>query len=185
MSDTSDHISSSNADSLVAAAKPFVMAAVVGAVIVGLVFAFSDLRLLWWKTLHIISVVSWFAGIFYLPRLFVYHASVSPDDVTGHERFCVMERKLYRFTTPFCVFTVLFGAILVTEYGMAFFKESGWLHAKIGLVLLLVGYHFWLGFHGRAVRLGRRTRDHKFYRVINELPVLVLFAIIYLVVFRP
>lgn len=161
------------------------MATVATTVFAGLIYGLSDNRFLWFKTLHIIAVVSWFAGIFYLPRLFVYHAAVDADDERGHQRFCIMEQKLYRFVTVFLVMTVSFGTMLVVEYGLEFFRTAGWLHAKITLVAGLVAYHLWLGHHGRAVRLGRRTRDHKFYRVINELPVLVLFAVVGLAVFKP
>lgn len=172
-------------ESLMPAVRPWIMASVATTVIAGLIYGLADNRMLWFKTFHIVAVVSWFAGIFYLPRIFVYHAAVPDDDGRGHDRFCVMERKLYRFVTVFLVMTTAFGTLMLVEYGYEYFRASLWVHVKITLVLALVGYHLWLGHHGRAVRLGRRTRDHKFYRVINELPVLVLFAVVWLVVFKP
>jgi putative membrane protein len=172
---------------LMPAVRVWIMAAIVTTVITGLVYALADVgtRVNWFKTLHVIAVISWFAGIFYLPRLFVYHATVEDDDVRGHERFLIMERKLYRFITPFLVMTVTFGTLMIVEYGMDYFRLSRWLHIKITLVLFIIGYHGWLGFHGRALRLGTRTRDHKFYRVVNELPVLLLFAVVGLVILKP
>lgn len=179
--------STANPDaSLLPAARPWIMAIVVTTIFTVLIFTFSDVRrLLWFKSLHIIAVVSWFAGIFYLPRLFVYHASVPEDEVASHERFCIMERKLYRFITPFMIMTVSFGFLMLWEYGREYFRTNLWIHHKITLVVLLLGYHGWMGYHGRAVRLGRRTRNHKFYRFVNELPVLILFAVVFLVVFKP
>ena len=173
--------------SLMPAVRPWIMAAVVTAVITGLIYALASVgtRVNWFKTFHVIAVISWFAGIFYLPRLFVYHATVEPDDVRGHERFLIMERKLYRFVTPFLVMTLTFGTLMIVEYGMDYFRLARWLHIKITLVLLIVGYHGWLGYHGRALRLGTRTRGHKFYRVVNELPVLLLFAVVGLVILKP
>jgi len=174
-------------EKLAAAVRPWVAATVVTTIIIALVYAFASLgtRVSWFKTLHVIAVISWFAGIFYLPRLFVYHATVPADDVIGHERFGFMERKPYRFVTPFFVMTFAFGTAMLVEYGMLYVRTNAWLHVKLTLVLLIAGYHLWLGYHGRALRLGRRTRDHKFYRVVNELPVLVLFAIVGLVILKP
>jgi protoporphyrinogen IX oxidase len=139
---------------------------------------------LWIKALHIIAVVCWFAGIFYLPRLFVNHAMV--DDAPTQERLALMERKLYRFMTPFMVFTVGFGTWLIFAGGFAEgFRFHHWLHVKIVLVTLLVGYHFWLGVVVRRFAEGRNTRSHRYYRLMNELPVLVLFAAVILVVVKP
>jgi putative membrane protein len=165
--------------------KPWIGAAVLMAVFGGaLAFVEVGTRLLWLKSFHVIAVVAWFAGIFYLPRLFVYHAMVDDDDERGHERFLVMERKLYRFITPFMVLTVFFGTWMIVDYGLVFLTSSHWLHAKLLLVTGLVGYHFWLGSVARGIAKGNK-RGHVFYRVINELPVLVLFAVVILVIVKP
>lgn len=140
--------------------------------------------MLWIKAFHIIAVVCWFAGIFYLPRLFVNHAMVEDQKTKDH--LAIMERKLYRFMTPFMLFTLVFGAILVVKGGFwDQFAVHHWLHAKITLVLLLCGYHGWMGATVRKFAKGENTRSHKFYRVMNELPVLVLFAVVILVVVKP
>lgn len=140
--------------------------------------------MLWIKAFHIIAVICWFAGIFYLPRLFVNHAMV--EDAATKERFCLMEKKLYRFMTPFMLFTLGFGTWLVVEGGFwEGFRFHHWLHVKIALVLLLCGYHGWMGTVVKAFAAGKNTRSHKFYRVMNELPVLILFAVVILVVVKP
>ena len=138
---------------------------------------------LWLKALHIIAVVCWFAGLFYLPRLFVYHAM--SEDSTSRERFCVMERKLYRgIMNPSMIATLLLGfGLIATNPGYYF--SQGWMHAKLALVLLLVGYH-----HACCAQLKRfardeNTRGHVFYRWFNEVPVLFLLGIVILVVVRP
>jgi putative membrane protein len=139
---------------------------------------------LWLKAFHIIAVVCWFAGIFYLPRLFVNHAMV--DDEATRAQLAVMERKLYRFMTPFMVFTIGLGTWLVFAGGFAeHFGSAGWLHVKIVLVLLLCGYHGWLGATVKRFARNENTRSHRYYRVMNELPVLVLFAVVILVVIKP
>jgi len=139
--------------------------------------------LLWIKAIHLMAMVTWFAGIFYLPRLFVYHAMA--EDEPSIERFKVMERKLYRgITTPSMVVTLVFGFWLLgtnAEYYLA----QGWLHAKLVLIAILVGYHFACGRFVRVFRDDRNTRSHVFYRVFNELPVLLLIGIIILAVVRP
>ena len=136
--------------------------------------------MLWIKSLHIIFVVAWFAGLFYLPRLFVYHAQSA--DAVSNERFKVMERKLYRgIMTPCMVLTLVFGAWLWIGYGFS----GNWLRAKLALVGLLVGYHFWLGRLARDFAAGRNRRSHVFYRWINELPLVLLAAIVILVVVKP
>lgn len=138
---------------------------------------------LWLKALHVIAVVCWFAGLFYLPRLFVYHALA--EDSAGRERFKVMERKLYRgIMWPALVLTVLFGAWMLGQH-WAFYRHQGWLHAKLALAALLIAYHLACGHFLRAFRDDRNTRSHVFYRVFNELPVLALIAIVVLVIVRP
>jgi putative membrane protein len=136
--------------------------------------------MLWLKALHIVFVVSWFAGLFYLPRLFVYHAQAA--DPASTERFKVMERKLYRgIMTPAMVLVVASGLWLWLGYGFS----GGWLHAKVFLVVLLVAYHFWLRkMLGDFARDANR-RSHVFYRWVNEVPTLLLVAIVVLVVVKP
>ena len=131
------------------------------------------------KALHIIFVTSWFAGLFYLPRLFVNHAMVT-DPVTL-ERIALMEHKLYRFMTPLGILAVLLGMWLWFGYGFV----GGWLHAKTALVTLLIVYHLYCGRLLRAFAEGRNTRSHVWYRFFNEIPVLVLFAVVFLVVLKP
>ena len=136
--------------------------------------------MLWVKALHIIFMVTWFAGLFYLPRLFVYHAMT--DDRLSHERFIVMERKLYwGIMTPGGVLTILFGLWLWLAWGFT----GGWLHAKVALTALLVAYHVWCGRLMLDFRAGRNRRSHVWFRWFNEAPTLVLFAAVILVVVKP
>lgn len=136
--------------------------------------------MLWLKALHIIFVVSWFAGLFYLPRLFVYHAQAT--DPASTERFKVMERKLYRgIMTPAMVLTIASGLWLWFGFGF----QGGWLDAKVVLVAVLVAYHFWMrSLMGDFARDANR-RSHVFYRWVNEAPTLLLVAIVILVVVKP
>ena len=139
--------------------------------------------MLWVKAFHIIAMVCWFAGLFYLPRLFVYH-SMSEDE-TSRERFKVMERKLYRgIMTPSAVLTVALGIWLIA-YNPAYYFQAGWLHAKLFLVLLLIVYHFMCWRHLRRLRDEANTRSHVYFRWFNEAPVLLLLAIVLLVVVKP
>jgi len=125
-------------------------------------------------------MVAWFAGLFYLPRLFVYHAAA--DDAPSRERFKVMERKLYRgIMTPCMVLTLVFGFWLWFGYGIS----GAWLHAKLALVAGLVAYHFWMGKLRRDFERDANARTHVFYRWINEIPLLLLAAIVVLVVVKP
>jgi len=136
----------------------------------------------WLKALHIIFMVCWFAGMFYLPRLFVNHAMEPSEPLNA--RFCLMERKLYRFITPFAFLTVVLGLwMLFTNSG--YYLAAGWMHVKLLLVLLLAGYHVACGRIVRAFAEGRNARSHVFYRWFNELPVFVLFGSVILVVVRP
>lgn len=138
---------------------------------------------LWLKAFHIIAVVCWFAGLFYLPRLFVYHAM--SDDTASRERFCIMERKLYRgIMMPSMIVTVILGIGLL-KINPAWFSTGGWLHAKLLLVALLIGYHFMCGKLLSAFAQGENTRGHVFYRWFNEVPVLFLLAIVILAVVKP
>ena len=136
--------------------------------------------MLWIKSFHIVFVIAWFAGLFYLPRLFVYHAL--SDDTVSRERFKVMERKLYRgIMHPAMVLTIASGLWMWLGYGLT----GTWLHAKVALVAALVAYHFWLGHFVRAFALDQNAHTHVFYRWINELPLIVLVAIVILVVVKP
>lgn len=136
--------------------------------------------MLWVKWLHIVFMVTWFAGLFYLPRLFVYHAMT--EDKATRERFKVMERKLYwGIMTPGGVLTIVFGLWLWFRW----FGPAGWIHAKAGLAALLVGYHLWCGKLLRDFAADRNTKSHVWFRWFNELPTLVLFAAVFLVVFKP
>jgi putative membrane protein len=136
--------------------------------------------MLWLKALHIVFMVTWFAGLFYLPRLFVYHALA--EDSVSQERFKVMERKLFwGIMTPGAVLTIVFGLWLWLGFGFA----GGWLHAKLGLSVLLVAYHVWCGKLMLDFRAGRNTRSHVWFRWFNEFPTVVLFAAVFLVVFKP
>ena len=136
--------------------------------------------MLWLKAFHIVFMVTWFAGLFYLPRLFVYHAM--SDDTVSIERFRVMERKLYfGIMTPGAVLTLLSGLALWLHYGVA----GNWLHAKLVLVGALVVYHVWCGALLKAFRGGRPAHGHVWFRWFNEVPVLFLIAIVILVVVKP
>jgi len=128
-------------------------------------------------------VVCWFAAIFYLPRLFVYHA-MSEDDISK-ERFKIMERKLYRgIMTPSMIAVVILGGWLLS-YNPSYYFSQGWIHAKLTLVALLIGYHFYCGYLLKQFASGQNTRSHTFFRIINEIPVLILFAVVILAVVRP
>ena len=140
--------------------------------------------MLWVKSLHIIFMVTWFAGLFYLPRLFVYHAMT--EEEAGRERFKVMERKLYRgITTPGGVVTVVLGALLATAMGPEALRAASWLHWKLALVTVLVAYHVYLGKLVRAFACDENRHGHVFYRWINEFPVLILIAAVCLAVLKP
>ena len=137
--------------------------------------------MLWIKSFHIVFVVAWFAGLFYLPRLFVYHSQA--EDQTSIERFKIMERKLYRgIMTPCMVITLALGMWLWLGYGF----RGGWLHAKLALVLLLVAHHFYLGKLVNDFKHDRNKHSHVFYRWLNEIPTLpALIGIVILVVVKP
>lgn len=139
--------------------------------------------MLWVKAFHIIFMVTWFSGLFYLPRLFVYHAQAT--DTTSIERFKIMERKLYfGIATPGAILTILFG-LLIISYDPHGYMRQMWLHIKLSLVALLVVYHLYLGKCYFAFKSNRNTRGHVFYRILNEIPVLFLTAIVILVVVKP
>ena len=131
------------------------------------------------KALHIIFVTSWFAGLFYLPRLFVNHAMVT--DKATIERLELMEHKLYRFMTPLGILAVALGMWLWFGYGFT----GGWLHAKTTLVAALAGYHLYCGSLLNAFRGRANRKSHVWFRFFNEVPVLILLAVIFLVVLKP
>lgn len=141
------------------------------------------MTLLWVKALHIIFMVAWFAGIFYLPRLFVYHAQTESAEVSAQLK--VMERRLLYFVTPFAVLTLVFGVWLIVAYGSAWFAASGWMHIKLLLVAFLYAYHIYCFKLLADFRHDRNRRSHKFYRIFNEIPVLALFAIVLLAILKP
>lgn len=136
--------------------------------------------MLWIKAFHIIFMVTWFAGLFYLPRLFVYHAQ--SEDAVSRERFKIMERKLFfGIMTPGAILTIGFGLWLWLGYGF----YGGWLHAKLALVAVLVVYHIYCGKLLSDFRHDRNRHGHVFYRWLNELPVVLLIAIVLLVELQP
>jgi putative membrane protein len=137
--------------------------------------------LLWLKAFHIIFVVTWFAGIFYLPRLFVYHAVTT--DAVSLERFVVMERRLFSIMTLGATLAVAFGvAMIVAAPAYLYF---GWLHVKLTLVAALIGYHIWCRALMTALQAGRNTHSQRWYRFFNEVPALLLIAIVILAVVKP
>ena len=138
---------------------------------------------LWLKAFHMIAVVTWFAAMVYLPRLFVYHADA--DDAVSRERFKLIERKLYRgIMTPSMVIVIALGVWMLTMNSEFYFSQ-GWMHAKLTLVMLLVAYHFYCGHLLRLFRDDNNTRSPIFYRWISEIPVFLLVGIVILVVVRP
>jgi protoporphyrinogen IX oxidase len=136
--------------------------------------------MLWIKAFHIVFMVTWFGGLFYLPRLFVYHAM--SEDAVSIERFKIMERKLFfGIMTPGAVLTILFGAWLMLGYGFS----GGWLNTKLALVGVLVVYHAMLGKYMFDFKHGCNRHGHVFYRWLNEFPIVILAAIVILVVVKP
>lgn len=138
--------------------------------------------LLWLKAFHVFFVICWFAGLFYLPRLYVHHA-MSEDHAT-RERLKIMEGKLYRFTTPLAALALFFGIWMVIHLPQAYLS-AGWMHAKLALVAALLVYHHWCGRLMRQLRDDVCTKSHRWFRVFNELPVLVLLPVVILVVVKP
>ncbi|VEG90198.1 protoporphyrinogen oxidase HemJ [Legionella spiritensis] len=135
------------------------------------------------KAFHIIAMVAWFAGLFYLPRLFVYHSGAR--DKISLDRFKVMERRLYYgIMWPSALITILLG-ILLLHYNWHYYLHAGWMHTKITLVILLAGYHLTCGHFVKTFSCGGNTRSDTFYRVFNEIPTLFLIAIVLLVVIKP
>lgn len=135
--------------------------------------------MLWLKAFHIVFVVSWFAGLFYLPRIFVNQAMASePAEIA---RLKLMAGKLYRFMTPLAILALLLGTWLWLGYGIT----GGWMHAKLALVVALIAYHLYCGHLVKVFAEDRNIRSHTFYRFFNEAPVLILTAVTILVVVKP
>ena len=140
--------------------------------------------MLWFKALHLIFMVTWFAGLFYLPRLFVYHA-MSQDQISI-DRFKIMERKLfYGITTPGAALTILFGICLFLTNGMSYYSGQLWLYVKFFLIFLLLIYHVYCWFLLQDFKHDRNKHNHIWFRWFNEIPVVLLIAIIILAVIKP
>ena len=139
--------------------------------------------MLWVKSFHIIFMVSWYAGLFYLPRLFVHHAMA--EDRATRERLEIMERKLFWFITPWAVLTIAFGIWLIFFFGWEAFKMMGWLHLKIALMIPLVGFHIWCGKLMLDFRGGDNPHSHVWFRWFNEFPLIILIVVILLVELKP
>ena len=146
-------------------------------------------RLLWIKAFHIVFVASWFAGLFYLPRIFVnlaqLPADVPPERVAERERLLLMARKLFRFTTLLAVPALVLGLWLWWVYGVGRGPGNGWMHAKLALVLVVLGYHHACGVLLKKFSANANRRSHVWFRWFNELPVLLLTAVVVLVVVKP
>ena len=137
---------------------------------------------LWLKALHIMAVIAWMAGLFYLPRLLVYHTTVEVGS-NQSELFKVMERRLLRaITTPAMIVAWVLGLWIAIIMG---YFSDGWFHAKLALVLLMSGYHGMLARYVRLFAQDRNTKSEKFYRIINEIPTLLMIGIVILVIFKP
>jgi protoporphyrinogen IX oxidase len=139
--------------------------------------------MLWVKAFHIIAMVAWFSGLFYLPRLFVYHAE--SQDELSQARFTIMEKKLYFYImTPASLATLILGIWLIS-FNPQGYMQMMWLHLKLGCVILLLGYHHYLGRLRRQFAAGNNQYSAKFYRIINEIPTILLCLIVILVVVKP
>ncbi len=140
--------------------------------------------MLWVKAFHVIFVVTWFAALFYLPRLFVYHAMA--EDEIGNKRFQIMERKLYYgIMMPSMILTVISGSWMLWDYAWTIYSNMVWLHAKLGLVAILIGYHFYCGKLLKDFKEDSNMYGHVFYRWFNEFPVLILISVVILVIVKP
>lgn len=139
--------------------------------------------MLWVKSFHLFFMVAWFAGLFYLPRIFVNHAMI--EDKATSEQFKLMERKLYKFTTPWMILTLVFGIWMLYDYAWAAYGSQLWLHIKLALIIGLVGYHHWCGRIVKTFAEDRNTRSHVWYRWFNEIPVVFLLAIVLLAGLKP
>ena len=141
--------------------------------------------MLWIKALHIVFIASWFAGLFYLPRIFVNLAMVAADSQAERDRLLLMARKLYKFMTILAVPALVLGLWLWLGYGIGRGPGQGWMHAKLAIVLLLIGYHHSCGLLLRKFEAGSMQRSHVWVRWFNEVPVLMMLAAVILVVVKP
>ena len=141
--------------------------------------------MLWIKALHIVFIASWFAGLFYLPRIFVNLAMVPVDSAAERQRLLLMARKLYRFMTILAVPALVLGLVLWLHYGIGTGPGNGWMHAKLFIVLLLLGYHHSCGSLLRKFEAGQMQRSHVWFRWFNEAPVLMMLVTVCLVVVKP
>ena len=141
--------------------------------------------MLWIKALHIVFIASWFAGLFYLPRIFVNLAMVAPESGAERGRLLLMSRKLYRFMTVLAVPALVLGLVLWLYYGIGTGAGQGWMHAKLAIVVLLLGYHHACGAILRKFEAGTMQRSHVWFRLFNEAPVLLMLAAVCLVVVKP
>ena len=139
--------------------------------------------MLWIKAFHIVFMVTWFAGLFYLPRLFVYHADTA--DETRHARCCVMERRLSAIMGIGALLTIGLGLWLLVAYGSAWLSANGWMHAKLLLVAGLIGYHGWCQVQVKRFRERRNRGSSRYFRLMNEVPGAFLIAIVVLAVVKP
>ena len=138
--------------------------------------------MLWLKALHIVFVVCWFAGLFYLPRIFVYYAASEHEAVRA--QLAIMARRLYRFVTPFMVIAIALGLAMMAM-NPDYYLQAKWLWLKLGGVAFLVVYHFTCGHYVNAINDDRNAHNHVFYRFFNEVPVIFLFAMVILAVLKP
>jgi putative membrane protein len=139
--------------------------------------------MIWVKTLHIFFIIAWFAGLFYLPRLFVNHVMTEEEPVK--QRLAIMERKLYRFITPWMALTVIFGLWMLIDYAWLAYSHLLWLKLKLGLVAILIAYHFYCGRIMRQLANNTNQRSHIWFRWFNEFPVLILAVILVLTMVKP
>jgi len=142
-------------------------------------------RMLWVKSFHIVFIASWFAGLFYLPRIFVNLAMVPPESVAERQRLLLMARKLMRFTTLLAVPALALGLWLWLGYGIGLGAGNGWMHAKLAVVVLTLGYHHACGVMLRKFERGINRHNHVWYRWFNEAPVIMLVVAVLLVVIKP
>lgn len=137
----------------------------------------------WIKALHVTFMVAWFAGLFYLPRLFVYHAEA--QDTVGRERFCVMERRLSKLMSIAALGTIVFGVWLLSMLGTGWLAATGWFHVKLALVVVLIGFHGWCQVQMKKLREDRASGSPSYYRAMNEVPSVILLLIMILVFVKP
>ncbi len=142
--------------------------------------------MLWVKAFHVMAVIAWFAGLFYLPRLFVYHCMANDEgDKVGSERFKVMERKLYRaIMTPAMTVALVLGLWMLIDRWGGYFHNATWMHIKLTLIILLIGYHHVCGSLVKKFATDSNTRSQRFYRIFNELPVLIMVPVVILVILK-